>query len=88
MTQIRINTTPQKTERGPVHDFNQAVLAEHEYVNLSALYWFGQTAVRFFVRSGKTGADFYRPCKYGFSRTRVSTKGTRKHLGFVETITP
>lgn len=88
MKQIRITTPLQKTERGPVHDFEQAVLSEHKYVSLSALYWFGQTAVRFFVRQGKTGANFYRPCKHGFSQTRISTNGVRTHIGFVESLTP
>lgn len=87
MKQIRIQTVPTPTERGPVHDFKQAVLSEHPYLNRSALYWFGQTAVRFFVVKDRYGADFYKPCKYGFSITRVSTKGVRKHLGFTERIT-
>lgn len=87
MNQTRIHTTPEQTKAGPVADFTKAVLAEHPHIQLSTLYWFGQTAVRFFVRQGRTGADFFRPCKYGFSQTRVNTKGVRQHKGFVETLT-
>lgn len=84
MKQIRIDSKPEKTSRGVVRDFADAVKRENPYLNLSALYWFGDTAVRFFVRAGGVGADFYRPCKYGFEKTRVTTKGIRQHKGFVE----
>lgn len=84
MKQIRILTQPEKTKRGPVHDFKTAALVECEYISLSAIYWFGNMAVRFFVRNNLWGADFYKPCKYGFEVTHISTKGIRSHKGFVE----
>jgi hypothetical protein len=86
MKQIRISTPPEKTARGPVHDFKTAVLKEHSYLALSTLYWFGQTAVRFFVRRNLYGADFYKPCKYGFEITRINTKGIRRHIGFTDNL--
>lgn len=84
MKQIRIETEPVKTERGPVRDFETAVKAEHKHLSLNTLYWFKQTAVRFYVRAGKIGADFYKPHKWGFSITRITTSGKREHKGWVE----
>lgn len=87
MTQIRITTQPQKTAQGVVRDFRDAVLQEHPHLVVSALYWFGPTAVQFYYRRNLIGATFYKPhSKYGFEVTQVDTKGIRHLKGFTNNI--
>jgi len=83
MNQIRIETKPIPL-KGPARDFETAVLSEQPHLSLNALYWFGQTAVKFHHRAGKIGITFYKPSKYGFEVTRITVNGLRQHAGFVD----